>query len=163
MDSTVLAAIVSTVGVVAGALIQSQLPPQYFPRLFGRAPANNNIIGIWDSSWGPSDAEINKYQEVLIINKQYKDKVFGYATQAGSDRAWDYTGTFDGTRLEMFYRPSYRGDDIDFQDYGCYFLVRQGNGSLRGFSAGLGPNPETGKDELNSDHHLMVRRSRLVP
>ena len=163
MDAGTVNALIGAGGAIAGAIIgatlQSVLPSDLFQWL-GRVPPENSIVGSWDSWWGPTLEQVKTYHEVVTIRKQYKNRLWGTASRSDEpDRVWELVGRFDGHYLQMFYYPSKESSDLNFLDYGCYFFIRQGDGSMKGFSAGYGPDEATGSDTLTTEHCYMKKRA----
>ena len=144
-------------GALVGALIIAQLPPDYRKlRIFGYVVPQNRILGKWNSWWGPTEDRVKAHNEVINFTDQHKDRLWGIATREQEpNREWELFGRFDGHYLQLVYFPSQNSVNPNFLDYGCYFLKRQADGSFKGFSAGFGPDEDTGADSLTTECSYM--------
>lgn len=146
------------VGAIIAAIVQTQLPPDLIPSIFTRKSGPNVLLGKWDSSWGPSAEEIEKEHETITITRQSGTRIWGTARRATADdkdKEWELNGRFDGHFLQMLYYPSKNSPNKDFLDYGCYFFKKQGDGTMKGYSAGFGS--DKGVDSVTAEHALMRR------
>ena len=143
-------------GVVFSALLPTHA---FFNRLFNQIEASKRLVGtVWDSSWEKASESGPVYHEELTFTRQLGDKVWAQATRREEpQKLWECEGRYDGKYLQLYYWPSPRSQDPNFLDYGCYFLVRQGDGRMKGYSSGHGPDEKSQEDTLDSDKHLLVR------
>ena len=137
MDSIIISSIIGAVAAVIVALIALVAQPDFIERF--RGGSYDKIVGIYDSIWiYPENPQV-PFKETLTINKQSGKNISGYMlVPEDPKRRWDFKGIFNGKYLEFYYFPS-RGKSEDklFEGFGCYFLVKQSDGSFRGFSTGI--------------------------
>ena len=163
MDPVLGAAMIAAGGAVAGAIVQALFPPNSISLTLRRVPRSSRMIGAWDSWWSPDPANLKRFHEVIKITKQHGDRVWGQSTRDEEpNKLWELAGRYDGHYLQLYYYPSRTSPDSDFLDYGCYFLVKRTDGTLVGYSAGLGPTEDTGADSLTADNHLMKRKPQAA-
>lgn len=154
------AAIGAIIGAFARSLAEAAVPPNLFAKIAKRPSRFNDIQTKWDSCWGPDKEHIESEFEVIEITKQRGNRIWGKATQnrqSDKGRVWEIEGLFiDGRHLQLMYYPSAQSVRPDFSDYGCYLLVKQGNGDFEGMSVGEGPEP-IGGDTMRADFCRMKR------
>lgn len=81
MDDKIIAALIGLVGIVVGAILKEVLPNSKLVNWLSGKPTRHNLTGEWVSSWGPLPNGPVKYQEVLEIERQRGDKVWGKITK----------------------------------------------------------------------------------
>ena len=160
MNPTIIAAIIGVLGVFIGAVLKEVLPGSLVVQWFSRTPKNHNLIGDWKSSWGPLPDGPLAYHEVLTIHRQRGVNISGTASRDEQpEKKWQVEGRYDGMFLQMYYYPSGNSRNVDFLDYGCYFLKRKADGSFEGFSTGFGPfDEESSKEGITTDYHVLKRK-----
>jgi hypothetical protein len=155
---TVIAAIIGLLGVIVGAFLNATLP--MLIQSFGRTAKRHSLVGEWDSSWGKLPHGPLEHHEILKITKQHGVEVSGIARRIEQPgKEWEVKGRYDGTFLQMYYYPSANAKNIDFLDYGCYFLKRRADGSFEGFSTGFGTDDyEPSQEGITTEFHMLKRR-----
>jgi hypothetical protein len=153
----VSAAVASFTTVVAQAVIPKDLVDRW-----RKAPeARSRIVGEWDSWWGKTANRIRDNHEIILISEQRGERLFGTAKRDEEPgKIWELEGRFDGHHLQMIYFPSATSANTNFLDYGCYFFVRRGNGTMKGLSVGRGPNRDdvAGEDTTEPEFCYMEQR-----
>ena len=156
MNSTIIAALIGFAGVIITAIFT---PGSVLLDLLKRSPKLHNIKGAWLSFWGPTQSSKNKYSEDIIITNQKGLEIKGSAVQHNSPgKKWELRGRYDGQFLQMYYYPSKESKNIDFLDYGCYFLKRMADGSFEGYSTGFGLDEGGMSESTTIDHHSLKRK-----
>lgn len=166
MEPWVVESVIGVGCALLGAFFGALLPTHFlFDRWFNLIEPSKKLVGTtWDSSWWRPNEPTKKYHETLVFTRQSGDQVWARSTREEEpDKLWECAGRYDGRYLQLYYWPSRDSPDSNFLDYGCYFLVRQGDGRMVGYSSGHGPDEESQEDILTSDNHLLQQRRDVKP
>ena len=136
MEPTIANALIGAGGAVAGAIVATILQHRLTT---GKGPHGDlpdggapNIVGPWRSDWTDYGSR-RRGEEILTVRRQKGTTVEGeILVPAHPGKRWIFWGTFNGRFLQLCYYP----DGAAFQDYGCYFMEYQGDGSFEGHSVG---------------------------
>lgn len=154
MDPIVIAAIIAALAAIMVAIIQKALPESHVAGWFTRTNRQDNLVGYWDSSWGPHDEKEVRFHETLHISRQNGADLWGTATRGDEPhKKWEIRGRFENRGfLQMYYFPSADSEKPDFLDYGCYFFRRISDGSFEGYSTGFGGRKG---EKITTDDHTL--------
>lgn len=160
MNATIIAALIGLAGIIIGAILKEVLPGSLVVQWFSRTAKGHNLVGEWDSSWKTLPDGQLTYHEVLKIDRQRGVRISGTVLRDEQpDKKWEVEGRYDGMFLQMYYYPSRSSKNVDFLDYGCYFLKRKADGSFEGYSTGFGTyDEEISKEGITTDYHVLKRR-----
>jgi len=159
MNPSIIAALIGLGGVFFGAYLNVILPDSPLYYLLTKTKRRNNLRGVWLSEWGPLSESMTKFNEDLEIYRQRGSDIWARASRHEEPtKKWEVKGRFDGQFLEMYYYPSNKAKNIDFIDYGCYFVQRKADGSFEGFSVGFGKFDEGPGEGITTDFHKMKRK-----
>jgi hypothetical protein len=146
------------VAAVAGAFLYAAAY-YIFRAIAGYLSRNKAIKGKWDSWWGPTVDDVKRYHEVIEITDYSVERIRGRAKRDSEPgKEWELEGRFDGHYLQMYYYPSKRSKRPNYTDYGCYFFVPEGRDSMVGLSCGKGPDEDTGKETITTEHCLIKKK-----
>ena len=156
MDSTVIAAIIGFAGGIVVTILKAVLSGSRFTNwMKGR---ESNLIGKWQSIWGPLPNKEVKYKELLEITKQSSQRIEGFITKEDEpQKKWTVEGKYGDNFLMLIYSPAKDAKDNNFLDYGCYFFQRRADGSFEGYSTGFGPNDGQPGEGVTTDYHTLKR------
>ncbi len=159
MNPTIITSLIGVggaiIGAIIGAILNHVLPDSKFVQWFKSKSGRHSLVADWKSSWGPLPEGPLKYQETVKIYRQRGFDIWGTATRNDEPKKkWELRGRFSDQFLQMYYFPSKDSKDIDFLDYGCYFLKKTADGSFKGYSTGFG---KTSSDNITTDYHELRR------